>query len=66
LEVAFGMYMRSDEWNNEIIKSLPKWLPEFTNWEEEYYHQLKNKNTKPLEKGKTWERMREHVESERK
>jgi hypothetical protein len=66
LEIAFGMYMRSDEWNAEIVKSLPKWIPEFTNWEEEYYHQLKSKNTKPLEMGKTWERMRQHVESERK
>lgn len=66
LEVAFGMYMRSEEWNNDIVKSLPKWIPEFINWEDEYNHQLKNNKTKPLEKGKTWERMSEHVESERK
>ena len=66
LEIAFGMYMRSEEWDKEIVKSLPKWIPEFANWEEEYFHQLKDKRTKPLEKGKTWERMKEHVESERK
>jgi hypothetical protein len=66
LEIALGTYMRSDEWDKEIVKSLPKWLPEFTNWEDEYYNQLINKQTKPLENGKIWERMAEHVEFKRK
>lgn len=65
LEIAFGMYMRSDEWDKEIIKSLPNWLKEYENWYEEYQYQVKNKKTKPLEKGKTWERMKEHVEFEK-